>query len=92
MLYVRFPLWPRNVEELLHKRGVAILHETVRYWWHRFGPIFSSEIRKCRIKGMRSSWWRWHLDEIFVKINEEWHCLWKTSAICRTSMNRSTSC
>ncbi len=77
MLYVRFPLLLRNVEDLLHERGVDISHETVRYWWHRFGPMFASEIRKCRIEGMKSSRWRWHLDEVFVKINGERHYLWR---------------
>ena len=75
MMYVRFPLSLRNVEDLLHERGVDICHETVRFWWHRFGPIFASEIRKRRIEGMRSSHWRWHLDEVFVKINGERHYL-----------------
>jgi putative transposase len=32
MLYVRFPLSLRNVEDLLHERGVEISHETVRFW------------------------------------------------------------
>ena len=77
MLYVRFPLSLRNVEDLLHERGVDVSHETVRYWWHRFGPMFASEIRKRRIEGMKSSCWRWHLDEIFVKINGERHYLWR---------------
>ncbi|CUH49143.1 hypothetical protein RUA4292_03338 [Ruegeria atlantica] len=54
MLYVRFPLSLRNVEDLLHERGVVVSHEAVRYWWHRFGPMFASEIRKRRITGMKS--------------------------------------
>ena len=77
MLYVRFPLSLRNVEDLLHERGIDISHETVRFWWLRFGPMFASEIRKRRIEGMQSSRWRWHLDEIFVKINGERHYLWR---------------
>lgn len=77
MLYVRFPLSLRNVEDLLHERGVEISHETVRCWWHRFGPMFASEIRKRRIESMKSSRWRWHLDEVFVKINGERHYLWR---------------
>jgi len=77
MLYVRFPLSLRNVEDLLHERGVDSSHETVRYWWHRFGLMFASEIRKRRIEGMKSSRWRWHLDEIFVKINGKCHYLWR---------------
>ena len=77
MMYVRFPLSLRNVEDLLHERGIEISHETVRFWWQRFGPMFASEIRKRRIEGMKSSRWRWHLDEMFVKINGEQHYLWR---------------
>ena len=78
MLYVRFPLSLRNVEDLLHERGIDVSHETVRFWWHRFGPMFAAEIRKRRVEGMRSSSWRWHIDEVFVKINGERHYLWRT--------------
>ena len=77
MLYVRFPLSLRNVEDLLHKPAVDVSHETVRFWWHRFGPMFAAEIKKRRIEGMKSSCWRWHLDEVFVKINGERHYLWR---------------
>jgi putative transposase len=41
MMYVRFPLSLRNVEDLLHERGVDVSHETVRFWWNRFGPMFA---------------------------------------------------
>ena len=77
MLCVRFPLSLRNVEDLLHERGIDVSHEAVRFWWHRFGPMFASEIQKRRIAGMKSSGWRWHLDLIFVKINGERHYLWR---------------
>ena len=77
MLYIRFPLSLRNVEDLLHERGVDVSYETVRFWWHRFGPMFAAEIKKRRIDGMKSSRWQWHLDEIFVKINGEKHYLWR---------------
>ena len=33
MMYVRYPLSLRNVEDLLHERGIDICHETVRFWW-----------------------------------------------------------
>jgi len=55
MLYVRFPLSLKNVEDLLLERGIDVSHEPVRYWWHRFGPMFATEIRKQRIEGIRSS-------------------------------------
>ncbi len=75
MLHIRFPLSLRNVEDLSHERGVEISLETVRSWWRHFGPMFASEIRKRRIEGLRSSRLRWHLDEMFVKINGERHHL-----------------
>ena len=78
MMYVRFPLSLRNVEDLLHERGIDISHETVRYWWNRFGPMFAAEIRRNRVSRMRAySNWQWHLDEMFVKINGERHYLWR---------------
>jgi putative transposase len=77
MMYIRFPLSLRNVEDLLHERGADLSHETVRFWWHRFGPMVASEIRRRRVEGLKSSRWRWHLDEMFVKINGETHYLWR---------------
>ena len=78
MMYIRFPLSLRNVEDLLHERGIDISHEAVRFWWNRFGPMFAAEIRRNRASRMRAhSNWRWHLDEVFVKINGETHYLWR---------------
>jgi len=78
MMYVRFPLSLRNVEDLLAERGIDICHETVRLWWNRFGPMFAAEIRRKRVDHMRAYIpWRWHLDEVFVKINGEMHYLWR---------------
>ncbi len=78
MLYIRFPLSLRNVEDLLHERGIEISHETVRYWWNRFGPMIAAEIRGKRVEAMRARrHWKWHLDEVFVKINGVTHYLWR---------------
>lgn len=77
MMYVRFPLSLRNVEDLLHERGIDICHETVRHWWNRFGPMFAAEIRKRRVQSRAYSNWQWHLDEMFVKINGETYYLWR---------------
>ena len=46
MIYVRFPLSLRNVEDLLFERGIDISHKTVWMWWNRFGPIFAGDIRR----------------------------------------------
>ena len=78
MMYVRFPLSLRNVEDLLFERGIDICHETVRFWWNRFGPLFAADIRHQRISRMRGvRQWKWHLDEMFVKINGERYYLWR---------------
>jgi putative transposase len=64
MMYVRFPLSLRKVEDRLFERSIGISHETVRNWWNRFGPLFMADIRRQRVSSMRSfRHWRWHLDE-----------------------------
>lgn len=66
------------MEDLLHERGIDITHETVRFWWNRFGAIFAAEIRRSRVQAMRAfRHRRWHLDEVFVKINGVKHYLWR---------------
>jgi putative transposase len=78
MMYIRYPLSLRQVEDLLFERGIDICHETVRFWWNRFGPMFAAEIRRHRIQQHRCySQWRWHLDGAFVRINGETHYLWR---------------
>ena len=77
MMYVRYPLSLRQVEDLLFERGIDICHETVRFWWNRFGPIFTGEIKRRRVREQCYSLWRWHLDEVFVRINGHAHYLWR---------------
>jgi len=62
MYYVRFPLSLRQVEDILHERGIDICHETVRSWWNRLGPMLAKEVRQHRA-GSHSNW-RWHIDEV----------------------------
>ena len=78
MMYVRFPLSLRNVEDLLHERGIDVCHESIRLWVDRFGTHFAGKIRKQRANYMRQvTQWQWHLDEVFVKINGVQHYLWR---------------
>ena len=78
IMYVRYPLSLRNVENLLAERGIDISHETVRFWWNRFGSIFAAEVRKRRAAHMRGyPQWRWHLDEVFVRVNGKLCYLWR---------------
>jgi transposase-like protein len=37
MMYIRYPLSLRQVEDLLFERGIDVCHEKVRFWWNRFG-------------------------------------------------------
>ena len=78
LMYVRFPLSLRNVEHLLFEREIDICHETVRMWWKRFGPMFAGEVRRKRVSQMRGyRHWRWHLDEMYVRLNGEMVYLWR---------------
>ena len=70
LMYVRFPLSLRNVEDLLFERGINICHETVRQWWNKIATMFAADIRRQRMSRMRRfRHWRWHLDEVYVNIH-----------------------
>ena len=73
MMPIRFALSLRSVEDLLDKRRIGICQETVRFGWQRFGPMFAAEVGKRRIAGMKSSRWRWHLDEMSVTDLPRWY-------------------
>ncbi len=75
MYYIRYPLSLRQVEDIMAERGIDICHETVRYWWLRFGKIFAQNIRKKRQNAYSN--WQWHIDEVFVKIKGKRHYLWR---------------
>lgn len=78
MMYVRFPLSLCNVEDLLFERGIDICHETVWLWWNRFGPMSAADIRRQRVNRTRGfRHWRWHLDEMYMKLNGEMVYLWR---------------
>ncbi len=60
------------------EREIDVSHETIRFWWNRFSPMFAAEIRKKRVAQMRGYvQWRWHLDEVFVKINGKLRYFWR---------------
>jgi len=72
-LYHRFPLSFREVEELLLVRGVVVSHEAIRQWCDRFGPQYAAALRRRRPQAGD----KWHLDEVFIKINGARHYLWR---------------
>ena len=72
-LYFRFALSFRDVEELMSSRGVRLSHETVREWCFKFGQTYANRLRH---KSPRPGD-RWHLDEVFLKINGRLYYLWR---------------
>lgn len=72
-LYHRFPPSFREVEELMLERGVVVSYETVRRWCLKFGQAYANALRRRRpCPGDK-----WHLDEVFIKINGELKYLWR---------------
>src|SRR5271154_4107174 len=72
-LYLRFTLSLRDVEDLLAERGIAVSYETVRRWVNHFGPIIAADLRKRRPKPHSV----WHLDEVYLKIDDRMVYLWR---------------
>ncbi|WSI45561.1 IS6 family transposase (plasmid) [Streptomyces sp. NBC_01340] len=72
-LYHRFPLSFREVEELMLERGVVVSYETVRRWCVKFGQGYAGALRRRRPRPGD----KWHLDEVFIKINGELKYLWR---------------
>ena len=72
-LYFVFPLSFRDVELLLHQRGIIVSHEAIRAWCYKFGPHLAQSVRRKR----RPTSDKWHLDEVFVKISGKRHYLWR---------------
>jgi putative transposase len=72
-LYHRFPLSFREVEELMLERGVVVSYETVRRWCVKFGQSYAGALRRRRPRPGD----KWHLDEVFIKINGELKYLWR---------------
>ena len=72
-LYFRLPLSFREVEELMLARGVVVSYETIRRWCVKFRQAYANQLRRRRPRPGD----KWHLDEVFVKINGITHYLWR---------------
>jgi putative transposase len=84
-LYFRFPLSFREVEELMLERGVVVSYETIRRWCGKFGQTYANALRRRQPQ----SGDKWHLDEVFIKIDGEWKYLWRAAS--STSSYRSAA-
>ena len=74
-LYLRFNLSYRDVEELMSVRGVTLTYETIRHWCRKFGQTYANGLRRRHPRPGD----RWHLDEVFIRINGRTHYLWRGS-------------
>ena len=72
-LYFRFSLSYRDVEELMAARGIIVTYETIRHWCRKFGQQYANQL--CRRRARTGD--KWHLDEVFLKINGKLHYLWR---------------
>ena len=82
-LYFRFPLSFREVAEMMLERGVVVSYETIRWWCATFGQTYANQLRRRRARPGD----KWHLDEVFLRINGTQHYLWRAvdrTATCST--------
>jgi putative transposase len=73
LLYFRFPLSLRMVEDMLSLRGITVSHETIRRWAEKFGRVYV----KCLRVRSNAGGDKWHLDEVVIKITGKTHWLWR---------------
>jgi putative transposase len=72
-LYFQFPLSLRNAEDLFAQHGIDVSYETVRRWSVKFGLTYARKLRRAHPRADV----RWHLDEVFVRINGKCVYLWR---------------
>ncbi|MDT2006215.1 IS6 family transposase [Rhodococcus opacus] len=72
-LYHRFALSLRDISEMMLERGVVVSHETIRQWCAKFGQDYANQLRRRRPRPGD----KWHLDEVFIRINGKQHYLWR---------------
>ena len=72
-LYFSFCLSLRDVELMMAARGVQLSYETIRRWCDKFGQSYAAKLKRKRPKIGD----KWHMDEVFLKINGVQHYLWR---------------
>ena len=72
-LYHTFCLSFRDIELMLAERGIEVSYETIRRWCRKFAQTFANRLRRRRPRPGD----RWHLDEVFIRINGVQHYLWR---------------
>jgi putative transposase len=73
LLYYRFTLSYRDVEDLLAECEIDVSYETIRRWATKFGRMYAERLRRSRPKPSST----WHIDEVFLKISGKQFYLWR---------------
>jgi transposase, IS6 family len=71
--YCRYPLSYRDIEEMMQERGLSVDHVTIFRWVQRYGPELNRRMRPH----LKMSGTSYRLDETYVKVGEEWKCLYR---------------
>jgi transposase-like protein len=74
LVYLRYGLSYRDVEELLAERGIDVDHVTVYRWLQRFTPLLADAARFAR----HAPGDRWFVDETYLKVNGVWRYIYRT--------------
>lgn len=72
-LYFRFCLRYHDVEELLFAHGIIVTYEAIRKWCRKFGQEYANQLRRRQPQ----PGYKWHLDEVFLRIHSDRHYLWR---------------
>ena len=84
-LYYRFNLSHRDIEDLLAERGISVSYEAIRLWCNKFRSKYAARLR-IKHQGYGDTFF---IDEVFIRINDEQHYLWR--AVDQESLPRERS-
>jgi putative transposase len=71
--YFRFCLSYRDVEELPFARGIIVTYEAIWKWCRKLGQEYANQLRRRQPQ----PGYKWHLDEVFLRIHGDRHYLWR---------------
>lgn len=71
--YVAYPAIPRNLEEMMVERGIALGHSTVHLWAIKLLPVLEKALRRCKHPVGKS----WRVDATYVKVRGTWKYLYR---------------
>jgi putative transposase len=66
--YLAYELSYRDIEEMLHERGISVDHSTIHRWVIHYAPQLEKEFRTKKRKPCD----RWRLDETYIKVKGQW--------------------